>query len=84
MPREFAPYSIWVSPSAGLGYLFKAIENVDPVLFNRAREFVNSAGVVWAIGANVGLFTFAAAYLSGKSGLVIALKPDVSLVQLLR
>src|SRR5205807_3129748 len=35
-------------------------------------------------GANVGLFAFSSAYLSGPRGLVVALEPDAWLVQLLR
>ncbi len=84
MPKEFGRNPIWVSPSAGLKYLLKGIASVDPVLFRLAREFIKSGNVVWDIGANLGLFTFAAAHVSGKSGLVIALEPDVWLVQLLR
>ncbi len=40
--------------------------------------------MVWDVGANVGLFSFAAASLAGPEGRVVALEPDAWLVQLLR
>jgi FkbM family methyltransferase len=40
--------------------------------------------VVWDIGANLGLFSFAAAVATGPSGRVLAIEPDALLVRLLR
>jgi FkbM family methyltransferase len=53
-------------------------------LFNLVREFVAPASVVWDVGANVGLFAFAAAQRAGQAGVVVAVEPDPFLVQLLR
>lgn len=84
LPKEFGSNPIWVSPSAGLRYLLRPLAEIDPMLFRLAKEFVKAGDVVWDIGANVGLFTFSAASLAGKNGLVVALEPDTWLVQLLR
>src|SRR6267142_4647235 len=84
LPGDLGNNPIWVSPSAGLRFLFGRMKEVDPVLFNLAREFVHKDAVVWDVGANVGLFAFGSAYLSGPRGLVVALEPDAWLVQLLR
>jgi FkbM family methyltransferase len=84
LPDDLGRNPIWVSPSAGLRFLFGRIKDADPVLFNLVREFVHKDSVVWDVGANVGLFAFSSAYLSGPSGLVVALEPDTWLVQLLR
>ena len=84
LPSDFAHVPIHVSPSAGLRYLFRPMDAVDPILLNLAKEFVEPGSVVWDIGANVGLFAFAAANLAGPGGLVVALEPDAWLVQLLR
>lgn len=84
LPTDLGHNPIWVSPSAGLRFLFGRMKETDPVLFNLAKEFVLRDSVVWDIGANVGLFAFSAAYLSGSRGLVVAVEPDAWLVQLLR
>jgi FkbM family methyltransferase len=60
------------------------MEFVDPALCRLATEFVHPGHVVWDIGANVGLFSFAAAHLAGAAGKVFAFDADTWLVQLLR
>jgi FkbM family methyltransferase len=57
---------------------------IDPPLLRNVRELVRPGDVVWDIGANIGLFTFAAAALSGVGGQVVAFEPDAWLVQLLK
>jgi FkbM family methyltransferase len=84
LPDDLGRNPIWVSPSAGLRFLFHRMSEIDPVLFNLVREFVHKDSVVWDVGASVGLFAFSSAALSGSSGLVVALEPDAWLVQLLR
>jgi FkbM family methyltransferase len=76
--------TIVVSPSAGLKYLFKPLHAVDSSLLRNAAEIVGAGDTVWDIGANVGLFTFAAAARAGPTGKVAAFEPDAWLVQLLR
>jgi FkbM family methyltransferase len=84
LPADFLRASIHVSPSAGLRYLYRSMDDVDSVLLGLVREFVKPGTVVWDVGANVGLFSFAAASLAGPEGQIIALEPDAWLVQLLR
>jgi FkbM family methyltransferase len=84
LPADFLRASIHVSPSAGLRYLYRSMDNVDSVLLGLVREFVKAGSVVWDVGANIGLFSFAAASLAGPEGHIIALEPDAWLVQLLR
>jgi len=75
---------VFVSPEAGLRFWRPRIENCDPRLLSLAAELVGPGDVVWDVGANVGLFTFAAAGLAGPSGRVVAIEPDLWVVSLLR
>ena len=84
LPGEFGDTVIYVSPSAGLKYLFRSMDAVDPVLCGLAKEFVRTDHVVWDVGANVGFFSFAAAHLAGANGRVVSIEPDIWLIQLLR
>lgn len=83
LSADFGRVPIVVSPSAGLKYLFKAMDKVDPALLRNVQELVHPGDVIWDIGANIGLFTFAAAAISGRDGTVIAFEPDAWLTQLL-
>jgi FkbM family methyltransferase len=84
LPIEFGSIPLTVSPAAGLRYLLKPISLIDPSLLNLAGRLVHPGNVVWDIGANVGLFTFAAAHIAGSEGRVVAIEPDTWLVSLLR
>src|SRR3974390_2182320 len=84
LPSSFGGVPIFVTPSAGLKYLFKPMTKVDPILLRNAIDLIRPNDIVWDIGANVGLFTFAAAARAGSNGCVIAFEPDTWLVQLLR
>jgi FkbM family methyltransferase len=84
LSAEFYRAPILVTPSAGLRYITRRMDAVDPVLMRLAKEFVHPGAVVWDVGANVGLFAFAAASRAGSAGRVMAMEPDAWLVQLLR
>lgn len=81
LPADFGGNRFLVSPDAQLSFWKPRI---DSDLFNFAREYVSPGAVVWDVGANVGLFTFAAAQRAGSSGQVISIEPDTWLTGLLR
>ena len=84
LPEAVGGALIFVTPSAGLKYLFKPMSRIDPPLLRNAVDLVRPNDVVWDIGANVGLFAFAAAGCAGRKGRVIAFEPDTFLVGCLR
>jgi len=80
LPREFAGAPLFVSPNSALGYWRRDISKVDPFLLSMVRELVRPAMSVWDIGANIGLFSFAAASLGAK---VVAVEADLWLANLM-
>ena len=73
-----------VSPCGGLRFLFWPLARVDPLLVRLAEQYVPRSGVVWDVGANLGLFAFSAAAVAGPLGQVFAFEPDPWLIQAMR
>jgi FkbM family methyltransferase len=84
LPANFGYVPLFVSTEGGLRYLRPALGKVDPELLRITEELVAPGDVVWDVGANVGLFAFAAAERAGPTGSVYAIEPDTWLVGLLR
>ena len=80
LPAGVGNGRIFVSPDASLKFWRHDLNKTDPLLFNWAKEFVRPNDVIWDIGANVGLFAFAAANLAGPGGHVVAIEADIWLV----
>ena len=84
LPREFGGARLYVTPEARLNLWRHDLRKCDPALLELAREVSKPKDVIWDIGANVGLFAFAASHFAGSAGQVYAFEPDILLVQLMR
>lgn len=81
LPPEFGSHAFYVTPESALGYWRYDVSRVDSFLLSMARELVRPGMVVWDVGANVGLFSFAAAGLGAS---VIAIEADAWLAHLMQ
>lgn len=84
LPARVGGQYIYVSPDAALKFWKRDLNHTDPALFDWAAEFIKHDDVVWDVGANVGLFSFAAASVCGSKGKVLAIEADLRLVEILR
>jgi hypothetical protein len=74
---------LFVSPDAQLKYLKPGSNSFDQDLVGIAEKYLTVNSCVWDIGANVGVFTFAAASVAHQ-GIVVAIEADIWLANLLR
>jgi FkbM family methyltransferase len=84
LPPRVGGGLVFVSPDSALRYWKWNLDSGSKDLFDFAEFFVHPGDVVWDVGANVGLFTFASAFAAGASGHVVAIEADTFLIDLLR
>lgn len=84
LPLENGGAKLIVSGEAQLKFLKPGSAAFDPTLLAQARALLRPGVRAWDIGANVGVFAFAAAGLAGRGGRVLAVEPDPWLFGLLQ
>jgi FkbM family methyltransferase len=83
LPASFNRVPLYVTPASALSYWRTDLADSHSILLDVARRHIGQNQVVWDIGANVGVFSFAAASLVGSAGRVLCVEPDAWLVRLL-
>lgn len=83
LPAAFDRVPIYVSPDSQLKYMRLSPDAFDVGLLAIATDFLKPDFNVWDIGANVGVFTFAAATRI-KKGKVLAVEADIWLAQMIQ
>jgi FkbM family methyltransferase len=84
LPEGFGPGRIVVSPGASLGVAKWNLASADPLLFATVCRLVRPAKNIWDIGANLGLFGFASAWLAGSQARLLLVEADPWLCSLLQ
>lgn len=74
---------LWVSPDAQLKYLKPGINAFDADLIQIAEKLLTIKSNVWDIGANTGVFTFAASAVATQ-GTIVSIEADIWLAEILR
>ncbi len=84
LPERYGSRPLFVTPDSRLSYWRRDVSRVEPDLIAWSEELVSEGHTVWDIGANVGVFSLAAAVRAGPGGYVVALEPDLEMARLLR
>jgi FkbM family methyltransferase len=84
LPPEHGGHTLQVSPDSAMRLWRRDLGTVDPFLLKMAAALAGPGMTVWDVGANVGLFTFAAAFAAGPAGRVLAVEADEWLAELLQ
>jgi FkbM family methyltransferase len=84
LPPEHGGHALFVSPDAALRLWRRDRGAMDPLLLRLAAELTRPGDRIWDVGANVGLFAFAAAFAAGRAGQVVAIEADDWLAGLVR
>lgn len=84
LPAACGDAGLFVSGDARLRNLLPGPAAFDPSLLAQASACVRPNAAIWDIGANVGVFAFAAAGIAAGRGRVLAVEPDPWLFGLLQ
>ena len=77
------PRKVSVSPEASLRYWLPTSLNADRALIDASSQFLSEGTTVWDIGANIGVFSWCAAAVVGRTGSVLSVDADPFLTALL-
>lgn len=84
LPREFGSRPLYLSADSALSYLKPRWAEASQSLLAAAARYAADAHSVWDIGANCGVFSFAAAYVAAPGADILAVEADPFLASLLQ
>jgi FkbM family methyltransferase len=76
MPNRFRRLKLHVSPGASLCFYKPLTCSNWNDLYDFAENNIKPGDIIWDVGANMGVLTFAAAARAGTNGRVLAVEPD--------
>jgi FkbM family methyltransferase len=82
LPKRYAPTRLYVSPDSQMKYVLPGERAFDAELLQIVDLWIRPNSVVWDVGANIGVFGFAAASIA-RHGKIIAIEPDCWLANLM-
>jgi FkbM family methyltransferase len=83
MPSSFQRRKVTVSSKSHRRYWAKSLEAIHNDIFTAVERWVCKDSVIWDVGANLGIFAFAAAVRAGPGGFVYAFEPDLEMAALM-
>lgn len=83
LPQRFNNRRVLVSTKAYRRYYTNSLTAIHADLFQSVEDWIRPGDTVWDVGANCGIFTYAAAVLAGAKGRVIAIEADVQCASLI-
>jgi len=83
MPSSFQRRKVVISPRSYRRYWVNSLEAIHYDIFAAVQRWVCKDSVIWDIGANLGIFAFAAAVRAGAGGHVYAFEADLEMAALM-
>lgn len=84
LPAQFGNRPVYLSPDSALSYLKPQWAKASQPLLAAAAKYAAGARSVWDVGANCGVFTFAAAHVAAHGAQILAVEPDPFLAALVQ
>lgn len=84
LPERFGGRPLYLSGDSALSYLLPRWSAGSEPLLSAAAKYARDARSVWDIGANCGVFTFAAAHVAAPAAFILAVEADPFLAGLLQ
>jgi FkbM family methyltransferase len=83
LPNTFGGAKVYITPACDIRLLSSSLGSSRRELLAVANRFVGAGDTVWDIGANLGVFSFSAAYKAGSAGHIYSVEADTRHAELM-